>query len=525
MAVRLAIDGRWVEVESGATLLDAARRLGIEVPTLCHADGVRPVGSCFLCAVRVEGRAALVPSCVAPAEEGMVVTASSEEVRAARKAALELLLSEHMGDCVAPCALACPAGLDIPRMIRHVRAGEHRRALAVIKERIPFPGVLGRICAAYCERVCRRGDLDEPVSIRALERCPADVALEAGTVEMPPRKEASGRRVAIVGAGPAGLTAAFYLLQGGHACTVYDANAEPGGLLRYGVPESSLPRPALDAEVEVVRRLGAEFRMGRRLGEDLALDGLRREHDAVLIAAGASVGAASERRVDVALYRRIGLAVGTRGITADRRTLATSAEGVFAAGEVVGGPGVAVRAVAAGRLAAVCIGQLLAGGPVTGEARGVSVLMGKLSPAELEALFEGVESRPRGQDPVAEAGRCIRCDCLARDDCKLRLYATEHGAEPGRYRGERRAFGRDASHPQVVYEPGKCILCGLCVRIAEQAGVRLGIAFQGRGFATVAAVPFGRSVAEGLGEAAVRCAQACPTGALALKRAPIEPEE
>jgi ferredoxin len=543
MTVRLTIDGRNVEVSPGATILDAARRLGIEVPTLCHAEGVPPAGSCFLCVVRVEGRANLVPSCVAPAEEGMVVTTASDEIRAARRTALELLLSDHVGDCVAPCTRACPAGMDIPAMIRHIRQGEHRQALAVIKDRIPFAGVLGRICARYCERVCRRGELDEPIAICALKRFPADVALEADECDLPPRKASSGKRVAIVGAGPAGLSAAFYLLRDGHACTVYDANEEPGGLLRYGVPESRLPRRALDAEIEVVRRLGAEFRMGRRLGEDLDLDALRREHDAVLIAVGAwadgvAVGPDAERarRADVALFKRLGLGVTARGIVVDRHTLATSSAGVFAAGEAVGGPGAAVRAVAAGRLAALCIGQSLGGGPVTGEHRTVQVLMGKLSEAEHDALFRGIASEPRAKEPTAEAGlpedeavrearRCIQCDCLARDTCRLRLYGTEYGAEAGQYAGERRAFKRDASHAEIVYESGKCILCGLCVRIAEQAGARPGITFAGRGFPTVAAVPFGKSVAEGLAEAGARCAAACPTGALALRRPSEKPAE
>jgi NADPH-dependent glutamate synthase beta subunit-like oxidoreductase/ferredoxin len=662
MTVRLTIDGRNVEVSPGATILDAARRLGIEVPTLCHADGVPPAGSCFLCAVHVEGRANLVPSCVAPAEEGMVVTTSSEEVRAARRTALELLLSDHVGDCVAPCTRACPAGMDIPAMIRHIRRGDQRQALAVIRERIPFAGALGRICARYCERVCRRGELDEPIAICALKRFPADAALEAGLSDLPPRQRPTGRGVAVVGAGPAGLSAAFYLLQEGHACTVFDANPEPGGMFRYAVPEFRLPARALAAEVEAVRRLGAEFHMGRRLGYDLDLARLRREHDAVLLATGAAsagtlacegaelaqpalaflrdvaegrraavpeavvvlgggneavaaaqtalrlgarrvvlacetsrqgmacfgewvdaalaegvrlepeakarrieragdgrlsvaleragetvrieaglVIAAPVRRVDLALLRGLGLEVTGRGIAADRHTLATSADGVFAAGEVASGPGAAVRAVAAGRLAAVCIGQFLKGGPVTGEPRTVQVLMGKLSEAEHGALFREVAREPRAQqatldaegrrtafaevtaglpegEAVREAWRCIQCDCLARDTCKLRLYATEYGAEAGSYAGERREFQRDASHAEIVYESGKCILCGLCVRIVEQAGARPGITFKGRGFPTIAAVPFGKTVAEGLGEVGARCAAACPTGALALKR-------
>ena len=310
MAVKLTIDGKGVEVERGATILDAARKLGIEIPTMCHADGVPPAGSCFLCVVRVAERRNLVPSCVAPAGEGMDVTTRSDEIHAARKAALELLLSDHVGDCVAPCTLACPAGMDIPAMIRHIRAGDPRAALAVIRERIPFAGALGRICPRYCERVCRRADLDEPISICALKRFPADVEMaeklkepcegsykpsqglyepSQGLQSLPPCKPPTGKRVAIIGAGPAGLSAAFYLLQNGHACVVFDAGAEPGGMFRYGVPEFRLPKRALEAEISVIRRLGAEFRMNRRLGEDLDLSALRREHDAVLLTPGAAM--------------------------------------------------------------------------------------------------------------------------------------------------------------------------------------------------------------------------------------------
>jgi NADPH-dependent glutamate synthase beta subunit-like oxidoreductase len=520
-----------VEVERGATILDAARKLGIEIPTLCHADGVAPFGSCFLCVVRVEGRRNLVPSCVAPAEDGMVVTTQSDEIRAARRTALELLFSDHVGDCVAPCTLACPAGMDIPAMIRRIREGDPRGALEVIRERIPFAGVLGRICPRYCERVCRRGELDQPIAICALKRFPADVALAAGDFDLPPKKSPTGKKVAIVGAGPAGLSAAFYLLREGHACTIFDAGAEPGGLLRYAVPESRLPKRVLEAEIAVVRRLGADFRLNQRLGENLDFEKLRREHDAVFLALGAAAEhlEVTARRADTELFKRLGLNVSGHGIAADRHTLATNLDGVFAGGECVSVPGAAVRAVAAGRLAAVSIGQFLRGESVVGERKFLHVLMGTLSEAEHAALFRDCvrgEKRPTedeiaaglsDSEAVREARRCIQCDCLAKDTCGLRRYGTEYAAEPGKYKGERRAFARDASHPEIVYESGKCILCGLCVRIAEQEGERPGITFEGRGFPTVAAIPFDRPVAEGLARTGARCAAACPTGALALK--------
>ncbi|GAG23468.1 unnamed protein product, partial [marine sediment metagenome] len=255
-------------------------------------------------------------------------------------------------DCAAPCSLACPARLDIPAFIGHLAAGRHREAIAVIKERIPLPAALGRICPRYCERVCRRAGRtylsadgsqpampgpQEPVAICALARFAADVDAAEQEPYVPPRRAATGKRVAVVGAGPAGLSAAFYLLQDGHACTIFDAHSDPGGAFRYAVPESRLPKQALDADIEVIRRLGAEFRMNVRLGADFALDDLRRDYDAVF------------------------LACPRPGIKADRRTLRTNLEGVFAGGKAVSGPDPGVRAVAAGHLAATCIHQYLSG--------------------------------------------------------------------------------------------------------------------------------------------------------------------
>jgi len=287
MPIRLTVDGREVEVEEGATILQAARSLGIPIPTMCHREGIEPVGSCFVCVVEVEGRPDLVPSCALRAAEGMVVSTDSDEVRAARKMSLELLLSDHRGDCVAPCSLACPAGLDIPAFLEQIEAGDYRKALTVIKERIPLPGVLGRICARYCERVCRRRHSEQPIAICALKRFAADVDLASEGPYIPLRHETTGKRVAVVGAGPAGLSAAYYLLEAGHACTVFDARPQPGGALRYGIPQYRLPNAVVDYEVEVIRRLGAEFRMNIRLGSDVTLEHLQQECDAVFLALGA----------------------------------------------------------------------------------------------------------------------------------------------------------------------------------------------------------------------------------------------
>jgi len=118
----------------------------------------------------------------------------------------------------------------------------------------------------------------------------------------------------------------------------------------------------------------------------------------------------------------------------------------------------------------------------------------------------------------AEALRCLHCDCRKPETCKLRLYAGEYGANPRRYKNDRRMFEQRAAHPDVIYEPGKCIACGLCVQVAERAREPLGLAFIGRGFDVRVNVPFGRSLAEGLQRVAAECVAACPTGALAMKR-------
>ncbi|MDP6106879.1 MAG: FAD-dependent oxidoreductase [Candidatus Brocadiia bacterium] len=535
--MNLTIDGRPVTVDAGATILDAARLSGVDIPTLCHREGLGPFASCFICAVSVDGRPDLVPACAAPARDGMVVLTNSEDVREARRTALELLLSDHVGDCVAPCSLACPAGLDIPGFLWHTAEGRGREAIALVKERLPLPATLGRICRRYCERVCRRADREETIAICSLHRFAADVDLASGDAYMPPRAEPTGRSVAIVGAGSAGLSAAFYLLRQGHACTLYDSHDEPGGALRYAFAEDRLPRRVLEAEIGVVRSLGAGFSMGTTVGTRARLDELRREHDAVFLAFGAQAceGELAERAVDFALCEALGLETGRRGIKVDGRTLQTGVEGVFAGGEAVTGASSAVRAVAAGRLAAVCIGPHLSGGPLRGEEHGVNAHMCRLSEGELAELFRDVRRQPRAPsqadgglseaDARREAARCVQCDCAARDDCRLRIYATRYGAHAAQYRGERRAFRRDATHPDVVYESGKCILCGLCVRIAQREGEGVGLTFLRRGFAAEVGAPFDASVAEALTQCAELCAEACPTGALALKRRPSPLEQ
>ncbi len=512
---RLFVDNREVEVDNGATILDAARKVGIEIPTMCFLKGYEPSTSCMVCVVKVEGRSYLIPACGAPAEDGMRVKSDCQEVLAARKAALELLFSDHLGDCLGPCHVICPAQMNIPLMIRQIAAGRLRDAIVTVKRDIALPAVLGRICPAPCERGCRRAAVDElgeAVSICLLKRYVADVDLQSANPYLPACKPPQNKRVAIVGAGPAGLAAAYYLQQTGVACTIFDDHKKPGGMLQYGVPEKKLPRDVLDQEIALIEKLGVKFQGQTRIGAALSLEDLRKDFGAVFLAAGADA-------------EPMGLKTSPNGIAINADTYQTELPGVFAGGDAVRKRRLTVRAVADGKEAAVSIGQYLAGQTPTGPTKAFNTRIGKVKDDEKEG-FAACASSVRRVTPQQDTGftdeqarqetaRCLHCDCRKAENCRLRQNAQEYGARPNRYKSDRRSFVQRVQHPEVIYEPGKCIDCGLCIQIAAKAAEELGLAFVGRGFDVRVEVPFGRSIAEGLKRCAAECVAACPTGALA----------
>lgn len=515
---RLTIDGHPIEVPPQATVLAAARQLGIDIPALCFREGCQPATSCLACVVRVRGRNGLVPSCATLAEEGMEVQSETPEVHQARRTALELLLSDHVGDCLAPCQLACPAHLDIPRMLRQIAGGRLSEAIVTIKQAIALPAVLARICPRPCEKACRRSAADGPVSICQLKRVVAEWDLAAESPYLPDCKPPSGKRVAIVGAGPTGLSAAWQLRCLGHAVTILEEGPEPGGQLRQTSPRQ-LPRDLLTAEIGLVLRLGAVLEPNTGVGRELSLQELCRRFDAVLLACGT---------VPKQQVERWGLKPTAQGILVDRSTFQSSLPGVFAAGSAIRGKGLAVRSVADGREVAEAVDQYLAGGPVRPRQKPFSTRIGKLRPEELARLVcqasPAPPRQPEGPSPfslpeaIQQAERCLHCDCRARSSCKLRRYAAAYGAEPARFRGQRRPLEQLTQPSGLIYEPGKCIDCGLCVQIAAAAREPLGLTFVGRGFDVRIGVPFDRPLEEALGKVAAECVAACPTAALAWKQ-------
>ena len=523
---RLTIDGQEVEVPAGATLLDGAMRLGIEIPTLCHLAGYEHFTSCMLCVVEEKGTGRLLPACSAPARDGMVLDSRTPAVADARKMVLDLLLSEHTGDCEGPCQRACPAHMNIPLMIRQIGRGQLRDAIVTVKRDIALPAVLGRICPAPCEKVCRRQQADAPLSICLLKRYAADVDLESASVFLPAPTTLSGRRVAIVGAGPTGLAAAWYLQQQGHACTVFDEHDEPGGQLRIGVPEARLPRQALDREIAVIRRLGAIFRPRVRVGRDMTLAALRQDHDAVVLATGS---------LDAAGCQALGVPGADRGVKVDGETLEAGIAGVFAGGAAIGPCKMAVKAGADGKRIAASIDRFLRGADRGPRAGFFNSTIGKLRPEEIPQAMKEADQRGRvepsggpgsgftAEEALRESARCLHCDCRKLESCRLRLHAGRYQGSQHHYKYAARPGLEKVIQPGgVYYESGKCIKCGLCVRITEARREPLGLTFIGRGFDVKVGVPFDDALSAALRKTAEACVNACPTGALAFEAGDLD---
>jgi len=280
------INGKEITAEAGSNLLEVALQNGIEIPHLCYDPRLKPFGACRLCFVEAGGPRGPVPACATAVVEGMRVETDSEPLRDLKKTALELLLSEHCGDCIAPCQLACPAHIDIQGYIAYLDRGEYKQAADLIKEKMPLPSICGRVCPRFCEEQCRRVLVDEPVNICDLKRFAGDFDLRAVNSYQPSAAADTGKEVAVVGGGPAGLTAAYFLALAGHRVTLYDRGPKLGGMLRYGIPEYRLPKALLDKEIQLIADLCREVHLGVELGKDFTLEELKERYDAVFVGIG-----------------------------------------------------------------------------------------------------------------------------------------------------------------------------------------------------------------------------------------------
>lgn len=555
--IKLKINNQLVEVADGLSVLKAADRMGIDIPTMCFKDGFGNHPSCMLCLVKDVKTGKLHPSCALPSEEGMEIITDDDEIHNARKESLELLLSDHVGDCEAPCRTACPAFMDIPQMNRLIATGEYEKALKVIKEEIAIPLILGYICPAPCENACHRGVADKPVKICELKRVVAEKDLQKDDFYIHSKEKSSGKKVAIIGSGPAGLAAAYHLLLKGHQAVIFDKNPEAGGTLRYDIPEDRLPNSAIDKEVKAIEKLGAKLELNQTIDKDSFELKIQKEYDAIIFATGNFAHGNMET---------FGFDKTQYGLKVEKETLEV-AKGVFACGNVFRSRKMAVTSVAQAKQAAHSVDAFLRGdqaekiyrmfnsrfGKIKEEEAGEYLketetrsLSGAEASGEVDENPLDIESNPLANstplsvqssknglnkvnksgistgsmsDSQKEAQRCMHCDCRKPQTCKLRIFADEYKADRRKFIfGERKLVQKHIEHELIVYEPEKCIRCNLCVEISEKQKGKLGFTSIGRGFEVRMKVPLNKSMKDIYNQTAIDCAEACPTGAIAMKQ-------
>src|SRR5690348_13972882 len=284
----LTVDGRPMRAYEGQTILSVAIDNGItDIPNLCNDEKLEPTSACRMCLVHVAGVDRPLPSCNVAATPGMVVTTNSDELFHIRRTNLEMMLSDHNAYCQPPCQIDCPTHIDIPGYLELIAKGSMKEAARLVKEVLPFPFILGLTCPAPCQKACRRALVEEEIAICRMHGHAAETCL----LDPPhpfPKDPPTGKRIAIVGSGPAGLTCAYYLALKGHYCKVFEMNPQPGGMLRYGIPEYRLQKDMMDREIDHVWQLGVDLQLNVKMGEDFTIDDLFAQgFDVVYIGIGA----------------------------------------------------------------------------------------------------------------------------------------------------------------------------------------------------------------------------------------------
>jgi len=519
--INLKINNIDVQVSKGTSVLDAARQIGIEIPTMCYLKGLTNHPSCMICIVKDLKNNSLQPSCALPASNHMEIITDDEDIFNARQEALELLLSDHVGDCEAPCQPSCPANMNIPLMNRLIAEGKNDEALQVVKKDIALPLILGYISPAPCEKACRRTQVDNAVSICSLKKYVAGIDLNSNSPYFPDKGKSTNKKVAIIGTGPAGLACAFHILINGHKCVLFDKNAEAGGTLRYDIPDEKLPKSALDMEIEFILKYGAEFRLNTNITNDFLEKEIKKEFDAVVFATG---------NFEDSNLSEFGFESNKYGLSINKDTYVVDNSGIFACGNIIRSRRMAITSVAQGKATALSVHQYLSGEQIQKPHRMFNSKFGKLRDDEIdeytkESTLDGRVELSGGklddfsqQQAKKEAARCMHCDCRKPTTCKLRLYADQYNADRRKFIfGDRKKVRKYIQHDLIIYEPEKCIRCNMCVEIASKEKDKFGFSSIGRGFNVEINMPLNSSISELLAGTAEKCAINCPTAAISLK--------
>jgi len=502
------------------TILKVAQRNSIHIPTMCWVKDLNPSTSCMVCMVQDMRNGKILTSCSALVEEGMDINTENEEVTDMRKSALELLLSEHYGDCEAPCQRVCPAGMEIPLMNRLISENKIEDALKIVRETIALPAILGYICPAPCEKACRRKDIDDPVSICLLKRFVAENEYSLEKKLTPSVEPDNNQKIAIIGSGPAGLAAAFYFAQKGFICDIYDSNTLPGGKLRTDMNEEDLPRKVLDTEIETIKTLGVKFYQNRTITTLDINDDLAEKYRFILCTTG------TDNPIDTNSFIKTGFS--------DLKELTIfkiKNSFVFSPKQLSYKSNMAVRAAALGRMLYEWTIEFIEKQTVSLPDKKFNSVYKKISIDEQAEFlkeagnhFPGDKTHVRLQgftikQAINEASRCLHCDCRKKESCVLRDLSSDYKASQRVYTvTSPKKTVKNTDHELIIFENLKCIKCGVCIQTAQEAGDKTGFAFSGRGFDVHITIPIEKSIRELTTKTALSCAKNCPTGAISLKK-------
>jgi predicted molibdopterin-dependent oxidoreductase YjgC len=433
--MKIIINNNETEVLPGETLMETARRAGFAIPSLCYARHAKHKSSCMVCAVRNSATGQIIPSCSTLPTEGMRIETDSPEVRLSRTLSLELLLSDHRADCEAPCKVACPGNMDVAAMNRLCDEGKTDEALTLLRDTLVIPATLCFICNAPCEKICRKGAVNNPVAVREIKKSlVARTDLDAIT----PPAVCNGKKIAVTGSDPAALAAACHLRKQGYEVTLFEPS---GQILVPYIQANSVPADILELETEAIKRMGIRFEYGSVTPSADVFDGIIRpqtksKQPARMVLEGHRM--AEEMHVS---------------LSADNR-------------------------------------------PPAEEGKAFNSTYSRFTASEKKRLDTAAPTQTR----------CLYCDCEGKAVCRLRRFATEYGIKNTRYvrEGTREALHRRKIGDNILFEPAKCIKCGLCVYNSNN-----GFTFEGRGFVMQTVLPEGNE-----NNINRQITELCPTSAL-----------